>query len=456
LNNRDESLIDGYIMQHKLQPAYQMIEELLKNTNDQDEQFEIQLKKIKIQRYLGKHNSVLEHLKTLQPSIDKLSIHSQILFYLELVENLYRQGDNREIDCTVMKLEDLIHNCDFGIKTNYLAPMYELKSKIAFNQERIDDVLHFAKLGIDYCLPGQDEVKVGLINSIGLAYFHKGQLEKAIEYYSRSLILSEELNYIKHIGVCYNNLGYTYYTLKDPQMADKNLKNALKAFKTLENDYYIATSIFNVIRTAILVGNKSTTSELFKELEEIASKEENKSNQRIQSIYLVIKAILLFNSRKPVDNLKSAEVFREVIENEMEYQFRLISITYLLSILLVEYKMFNYSETFEEIKKFSSQLELEAKKQSSKILLTQAYIFHAKILLLEENYILAQDYYTIALKIARDNNFELLSKDIEEALEDMKEQLLKMKDILNTNMTVSEKMEQLDLLEYLNEVKNSI
>ena len=82
-----------------------------------------------------------------------------------------------------------------------------------------------------------------VIRSIGLEYYqtskfgnelyYKGNLQLALDNYENTLKLMKEINNVRGIGVCYNNLGSVYQNLKNFGRAEEYYKLAIQNAETL-------------------------------------------------------------------------------------------------------------------------------------------------------------------------------------------------------------------------------
>ncbi|HXR79950.1 MAG TPA: tetratricopeptide repeat protein, partial [Saprospiraceae bacterium] len=92
--------------------------------------------------------------------------------------------------------------------------------------------------------------KVGVANilsNLGATYFNAGDDTRAIDFYLRSLRISEEINDRLRIGTALNNIGGVYNN--KPATVDRGLEYFLRAlpiFQEIDNEAGMATASMNV------------------------------------------------------------------------------------------------------------------------------------------------------------------------------------------------------------------
>lgn len=83
-------------------------------------------------------------------------------------------------------------------------------------------------------------------NEIGIAYSNSWHLQKAIEYYEKSLSRSEKLGEVQGIAKTYNNLGKVYYLQGEWNKAIEEYKRSLSRSEKLRDEHGIAQTYNNL------------------------------------------------------------------------------------------------------------------------------------------------------------------------------------------------------------------
>jgi serine phosphatase RsbU (regulator of sigma subunit)/Tfp pilus assembly protein PilF len=97
----------------------------------------------------------------------------------------------------------------------------------------------------------QEEVgdKVGIalaLNNIGVIYKEQGDYAKAIEYYTQSLKIGEEIGDKKRIAMSLTNIGVIYYRQGDYTQAIESQSKSLKIYEELGDKKGISYSLINI------------------------------------------------------------------------------------------------------------------------------------------------------------------------------------------------------------------
>lgn len=105
------------------------------------------------------------------------------------------------------------------------------------NLEQYDKALNHLEKCIQVIkdIDGSIHVKAHALNNIGQVYYKKGVFDKAIEYFTESLKLREESNFISGQAQSLTNLGKTYLRLEKFDVSQESLLKALELSKTSKN-----------------------------------------------------------------------------------------------------------------------------------------------------------------------------------------------------------------------------
>jgi len=91
--------------------------------------------------------------------------------------------------------------------------------------------------------------KVGMAGSfinIGHVYHNQGLVEQALEYYYRSLELEEAINNQQGVAIALNGIGYIHYRQSETEKALDDYNRSLQLRKELGDEYGIATCLNNI------------------------------------------------------------------------------------------------------------------------------------------------------------------------------------------------------------------
>jgi len=103
------------------------------------------------------------------------------------------------------------------------------------------EIFDKALLHLENCLQvieeidGSKHVKAHALNNIGQVYYKKGEYAQAIEYFTESLKLREESNFISGQAQSLTNIGKAYLRLEKYDISHEKLTESLKLSKTSKN-----------------------------------------------------------------------------------------------------------------------------------------------------------------------------------------------------------------------------
>ncbi|MHA1911141.1 MAG: tetratricopeptide repeat protein, partial [Candidatus Kariarchaeaceae archaeon] len=157
--------------------------------------------------------------------------------------------------------------------------------------------------------------KANLFNSKGVIYRQKGELDKALNYYEKSLIIKEEIGEKRGIALSLNNIGIVYYQKGEIDQALEYYKKSLIIKEEIGEKRSIALSLNNI---GVLYNQKG---ELNKALEfyekSLVIKEELGNKQEIAPLLNNIGVLYRMKGEldKALDYYGKSLVIREKLGN---------------------------------------------------------------------------------------------------------------------------------------------
>ncbi len=97
------------------------------------------------------------------------------------------------------------------------------------------------------------------LNNTGETYHNAGDIPKALEYFEKSLKISEEIGYKAGIANCVNNMGFVYYNQGDISKAIEYISKGLKIDESTGNKRGFANALNNIAFIYIEQGDPSIT-----------------------------------------------------------------------------------------------------------------------------------------------------------------------------------------------------
>jgi len=136
------------------------------------------------------------------------------------------------------------------IEKEQMAQLSEIYNKLAFSQsvvgERKEAEINLIK-ALEYCRKVRNKDNESLIlMSMGNLYGDMGKWDKAIEYFKRSLTLSEEINNLRRKARTIKSIGLAYLFKGDTERGYKYLKNSLKICEEIKAEVLYAMVLNNM------------------------------------------------------------------------------------------------------------------------------------------------------------------------------------------------------------------
>ena len=292
-------------------------------------------------------------------------------------------------------------------------------------------------------------------NLFGSIYRGKGEFNKSLEHYNEALtIYNENLAIQKRLphSYCYalRNIGMIYYEKNQINKSIEYLKESIKAhnsFCVVRDtlfDYDLIASNLYLVFSSIEIDNYEQIDNSMEELSKFAQR------WPWTAFFMKFgKALLLKNKQRAKDKFQAQKIFEELLKAKFDYQIEFGIQVSLCDLLLDELKYSGMEEILLEIQDLLNKISEVANKQRSITTLVILYSLQAKLALIEGNAELSNELLNKALKIAEKRGLELMSKKLTAQQNQLFNQLEEWKALFIQNSKLQEKIEFLNLKEYV-------
>ncbi|NVM38487.1 MAG: tetratricopeptide repeat protein [Candidatus Lokiarchaeota archaeon] len=296
----------------------------------------------------------------------------------------------------------------------------------------------------------------------GSIYRGKGEFDKSLEYYRKVLtIYNENLDIQKGVthSYCYalRNIGWIYYDKNKIKKSIEYLREAVKAHKSLCEwnntifDYDLVMFNLLLILSAIEIDDNQQIENSMEQLSRFAQKW-----PWIDYFRKFGKALILKNKQRAKYRFQAQQIFEEILEVKFDYQIEFMIQVNLCDLLLEELKYSGDEEILLEIQGLLNRISDLANNQRSITTLVTLYSLQAKLALIEGNAELSNELLTKALTIAENKGLELISKKLKTQQNQLFNQLEEWKALFIQNSKLQEKIEILNLKEYVTEAISEV
>ena len=303
---------------------------------------------------------------------------------------------------------------------------------------------------------------VAAYSVFGSIYRGKGDFDKSLEYYHKVLtIFNENLGIQQRVthSYCYalRNIGWIYYYKNNIKKSIEYLREAVKVHQSLCEyygtifDYDLIMFHLLLILSAIEIDDNQQIEDSMKELSRFGLKWPWTDYFRKFG-----KALILKNKRRAKYRFQAQQIFEEIREKKFDYQIEFMIQTNLCDLLLEELKYSGEEEILVEVQGLLNRISDLANNQRSITTLITLYSLQAKLALIEGNAELSRKLLAKALKIAENKGLELLSKKLTALQNRLFNQLEEWKALFIQNSKLQDRIEILNLKEYVTEAINEV
>ena len=296
----------------------------------------------------------------------------------------------------------------------------------------------------------------------GSIYRGKGEFDKSLEYYHGVLtIFNENLDIQQGVthSYCYalRNIGWIYYYKNKIKKSIECLREAVKAHKSLCEsnntifDYDLIIIYKLLINSAIEIKDFKLIENSMEELSKFALKW-----PWVNFLWKLSEAIILKNKQRAKYRFQAQQIFEEILEQKFDFQIEFEIQVNLCDLLLEELKYSGDEEILIEIQDLLNRISNTANNQRSITTLVTLYSLQSKLALIEGNAELSNELLTKALTIAENKGLELISKKLTVQQNQLFNQLEEWKAFFIQNSKLQEKIEILNLKEYITEAISEV
>ncbi|MBD3192112.1 MAG: hypothetical protein GF308_15810 [Candidatus Heimdallarchaeota archaeon] len=444
----------------------------------------------------GKEQSVLELLEKINPRklIDEdlwkyYSLFISALIFLNKREAALQAADvfttNAEalkkkeilLEATISKALALIHYTDQVNEAEKLTKdAWSLFRKLVINNDYFHSYF-IVRLKLLKCLLSWNDLEIATVldylqdimklsrqfnwkrkearalNILGVASSRRWKFSESIKYYRESLHLLKEIGAVSLIKTVKMNLGWSYRWLEDYEAAISCCEDVLELLQKdmfEKNDRTKAYILHILIRTFVELSDKTKIEEYFQQLKRL---KENTDLKDIEFLYNFSNAIILKNSKRMVNIVKSQEILRELLEEDI--QTNLIDQVAIMSevaysfceILIEEFRSFGSEEVLEELEQMIQQLYAFSQKHKAYELKAQCMFLEGTIAFIKLELNKARDLFNEARIFAESKGLDKLAIKASNEYDALLEQITDWQKYLDQSFSLEERFKSVNFKE---------
>ncbi|MHA1501908.1 MAG: hypothetical protein ACTSSB_08670 [Candidatus Heimdallarchaeota archaeon] len=268
-------------------------------------------------------------------------------------------------------------------------------------------------------------------NDMGLVYRDMFQLDKALECFQESLKYS-----VGFRNIAYVNIGYIHFLKYELEKAQEYYLKSMKICEEINDRRILPYILFSLVLVSLELKKFTQAQKYLKRLEQI-SKETG--FDRIGRTYRFASILVLKASGDISDLVEAIKLLRSFLaEEDLPSFWRLDALYSLLEIRIKELQLSARKETFEEVLKRLHHLEVEAEEQQFLWLLANVYRLQSQLALIELDSQKAIELLDKAQVIADEISIDILKVKLKDDREKINQQLGMLQKLLEQQAPLSE------------------
>ncbi|MFW9930188.1 MAG: hypothetical protein ACFFD1_12410, partial [Candidatus Thorarchaeota archaeon] len=233
---------------------------------------------------------------------------------------------------------------------------------------------------------------------------------------------------------------------RDYEKARNYYLKAYNIFATLGSDVDTSSNLINLIYISLYEKNKEKYSEYLEKLAEL----DKGTNQHINYIHRLGKALILKASDKIFDKAQAKEILEKLAqEQDVKEQYKIIAKLNVCDLLIFEAKAMESDEPLTEVSEIIDSLINIADRINHNQLLIEILILKSKLELINKNIDISIDVLEKAEATANSKGLIRLSKKVAKELELLDSQVEEWHKLSEKSASIFQRLEQSKLDEYI-------
>jgi tetratricopeptide (TPR) repeat protein len=281
--------------------------------------------------------------------------------------------------------------------------------------------------------------KLEAMHMTGAVFKEKGEINRALRYYKRSVDLARKEGYREKLASLMMSIGTIYRMKGESNIATEYLNQSLHLCREINSLYGISVNLFYLILIYLEKDLITDAQAYLLKLEKTV-----KQTQSSQWFYLYeLARALIFKKTKRLKARSEAEtILKEIIENGLNLtpQLRFLTIINLCDLLIEELVITNNDEILKELTPLINQLLNLVKNANSYLWLAETRLLQAKLALIQMNIRDAKKLMVEAQMIADIHGLNLLAIKISNEHDSLLDQSRLWDELLQTAAPYSERI----------------
>ncbi|MGB5912922.1 MAG: tetratricopeptide repeat protein [Promethearchaeia archaeon] len=347
--------------------------------------------------------------------------------------------DKGEFDLSLqLTMEALTLQEELGYKQDIARSLTQLGIIYLYKGE-IERAQGYYERGLVLEKNGFNRNKPHLYLGIQVILSYHGDLEGTMEYAKRGLAFAEELNDKYSIPLFLNNIGITYYQKNDLIRALSYFERSLIGFEKRNNVSMIIFVLDSLFDLAIYINSYDRAQQYFNRMGLFIDQEKSKLND---VIYRLDKILMLKISTKASDRMKAKELLQQFVDEEIVWwDVTINALLHLCDTLLVELRITNDLKVVDELQSYITRILDIAENQNINHFLAETYLLQSKMYLLILDLKKAQRSLTQAQHICEKYGYDRFAIRVSSEQEELSKQLSVWDNLKQSRISINKRMD---------------
>ena len=435
------------INEGKFEEALQHIKDLeYKNNLNSEETFRTQIYKGMIYNYIGQREKTLkiaEHLYQKSQEI-KMPLFSLSALALKLYAGLSSEEDNEVLEQyeSIFKSIPREDSLEFQKEEAWMFATKGMRSFIKGDFDLALDYFHKSLMLFEQVNPHSLDIP-GFFMTMAYCYLSKGELQLALEHAEKALLLIPKGEYhglmVRKADI-YRCMGNIYNQKGDLNKALEYFTTSLEIYekvKEVQQPRFMGWIYYNIIDIFL---SKSNLNQAQNFLQQFNQLNENNENWWDFAIYQLSHALILKSSSRIRDHAEAESILKKIIEENATHFVTNFALINLCDWYFEEFQISHQMEILDDINPHVDHLQKNARDQNSYWLLAHVKLLQAKLALIQINMLDARKLLTEAQQIADEHGLQLLAGEISKEHDHFLEELKLWETIKKTQVSVAERL----------------
>ncbi|MHA2172368.1 MAG: tetratricopeptide repeat protein, partial [Candidatus Kariarchaeaceae archaeon] len=323
---------------------------------------------------------------------------------------------------------------------------YRYLGEILYRKGELKEALDFSQKGLQQQMEEKSVHGTGESHIyLGKIYQDFGDLEFALEHYLQGLDILQGIEYNPSIAESYDLIGNLYLDMNQLDKAKDYFEKSLEIKRQLENPLSLVTSLFNLVRVNLQLDNARVDS-IFEEMKTISS---GVDNAQVTLYNKLARALILKNSKRALNQSQSQLILIDISEMPViDHNLSVLALHHLTELLLQELKISGNKDILSEIEMTIEKLVEIADSQNMPALLIRAYLFRARLSMLNLQLEEAKKIQVKAHDLAEEKGLRHLSFLVSNEMDEFARQVNRWGELASSSFDVEQVIElsQLEMI----------